>query len=128
MKIYNAHETIDNCKITYKYGTDMYDFKNKCSHSTDINPPPPYKKSRSFTQQKRFKSKGKCYGGNTQPVSNISTKPKKVTFAGKHTMARYLNKKQIEQYSHLSQKGFFHIMNADKLDEIENHKYNNKNG
>ena len=27
--------------------------------------------------------------------------------AGKQTMARYLNKKQMEEYSHLSKKGFF---------------------
>ena len=119
MKICNVHQRIEKSKMTYDYATDMYDFKNKCCHSTDMKPPPTYKKSTSFTHQKRFKSKGESYGGNTQPVSNVSTKANKVTFAGKQTMARYLNKKQMEEYSHLSKKGFFHIMNADRLDEMK---------
>ena len=120
MKINNLHENMENTKITYDYTTDMYDFQHKCSHSTDINPPPSYKNNKSFTQQKRFKSKGEVNGGNTQPVAKLATKQSRITFAGKQTRVRYLNKKQIEQYSHLSQKGFFHIMNADKLDEMKN--------
>ena len=94
MKINQLYEAMKNFKVTYEYTKDMYDLKDKCIDLTDINPPPPYKKVKSFTQQKRFKSLGESFGGNTQQSINKSNKSNNITSAGKHTRVRYLNKKR----------------------------------
>ena len=59
-------------------------------------------------------------GGKTQRINNTAKKSYVITSAGKHTSVRYLNKKQMEEYSDLSQKVLFNIMNAERMEEITN--------